>query len=161
MTDAGSSRHVHRRLFLLFNTLGGLLASILREGHSHAVLSLVLASHHGLPVRSALRLRHLVSIARSHTLIATNMLCIHQITKSLIRLLLDLEIVRFCTDKWQSVVVAGVLDAELALVVRCTVNHLGVVVVPLGLDLVLLKNVCWLAHLLGVLDGSHHVGASC
>ena len=57
------------------------------------------------------------------------------------------------------VVGIGVLDTELAVGVGVAVDHLRVVIVSLGLNLVadiLLKDICGLS--LRILNGCHHVG---
>lgn len=91
---------VHCRLLALLHTLWSLLATILCERHSHAVLSLVLSTHHGVSIGSTLTLRYLATVTCTDSLVTPNILCVHQIAESLILRIFYLQVMRLVTNQW-------------------------------------------------------------
>ena len=89
--------HVHG-LFCLFYALCRFLTTIFCIWHSHARLTLISLTHHLLATICSLRLRNLLIIARSNTLCASDMLCIHKISESLTLVVLNLEIMWFISN---------------------------------------------------------------
>lgn len=95
-------------------------------------------------------------------MIASHLLSVHEIAKPLAPVVLDLQIVRLVPNEREIVVVlVGIFDAKLARTIHTAVDHLRVVVVPLGLYLVahaFLKDVVVLcAYALRILDRCHHI----